>query len=641
MQMSKFIRLTKGLNDKGILIEPEKIREHIKDSNNDYYVSGYYYTDEQKKQFQSSGTVSGIEDVRTDKIWWDFDCKGDLEKARQDSLKLIDRLKAQNIDPNKLEIYFSGSKGFNVVLNLNKELTPKAVERLATQVFGKGLETLDVKLYNASRIIRVPKTKHQTSGLFKVPITYKMLQKAYISSIQDLAKDPESVKVKFEYGKYDLQDDLLKEVPKKENKTVASEEIDFSKRPKGWNKTKWALVQGNFGPGERNDACLIILATCRALNYDRNSAYYLAKSALKMSHAKYGEGEYSKDELWAQTERVYSDEWKGGQFSPKEDPFLKRISEKLGIKEEEKVLTIDAGELFNRTLNYITNIDELTVKTGIEELDKRIRMTVGMSVGLIAPPAAGKTSLALQILHNMAKEKHRCIFFSYDMYDALVGVKLLQKHTNYNQEQIYDLIKTDKGEFKKKLEEILKREYSTVDFCFWNGQSVKDIEDTILHVKEKSGQDVRFIVIDYNELVMTDYSDPTQSSAYVAQNIRRLAIEHNLCALSLFQPSKMSGDPSSEIKSYRSAKGSSAIEQSLSVILGVSRPGYSPNLSESGMDKFITVNGLKNRMGPIFSLDFHWDPIKGEIRKMTPQEKIQLEQMRAELKEENDKGWDN
>ena len=38
MQMSKYVRLTKGLNDKGILVEEDKVYDYIKTTEKYWYV---------------------------------------------------------------------------------------------------------------------------------------------------------------------------------------------------------------------------------------------------------------------------------------------------------------------------------------------------------------------------------------------------------------------------------------------------------------------------------------------------------------------------------------------------------------------------------------------------------------------------
>jgi replicative DNA helicase len=142
--------------------------------------------------------------------------------------------------------------------------------------------------------------------------------------------------------------------------------------------------------------------------------------------------------------------------------------------------------------------------------------------------------------------------------------------------------------------------------------------------------------MDYNELVITDYSEPTVASAFVAQKMREIAQRMDIACLSLFQPSKMAGSPADELTSYRAAKGSSAIEQSVSVMLGLSRPGYNPKDPDN--DRYATLSCLKNRMGPTFSLDFHWTGLTGSVRNLTEEEQSDLKKLRENIAMQKDKG---
>lgn len=636
MQMSKYVRLTRGVVDKGILIKPEELHNYVKNLNDDYYTSTYYYTQKHFEDFQKIGSVRGIKDVKTDQIWWDFDSEANLKDAKDDTITLVQRLE-QYVDVSKVDIFFSGNKGFNVILNLTKELNRRQVEGFALKL-ARDLKTFDASMYDEPQLLRVPGTKHQKSGYYKIPLTYNELTTLKKSEL--LAKASKSLSLKEARpvrNIVDINEDLFEvEEVKKELKVSSNEEFDLKNRPKGWKASKWALVQGFFKDGERNTSMLILAATCRGMGYDKLTAYYLCKGALKRSHERYGEGDYSKEELWNQVERVYGDEWQGGQFTVESEPVLKKICDRLGIVESvDKALTINSEQLMDKFTNFAKNIESLTIKTGIDILDKKIRMTVGMAVGLIAPPGAGKTSIALQMLHNMSKQGHQCIFFSYDMFDALLAQKIVLKHTDKTQDEVYNLMQNNNEEFIKQLKHIMKVEYANVEFCFQNGQSIEDIEETIKTVKDKTGKPIKFIVLDYNELVMTEYSDPTQSSAYVAQKIRQLANDHQTCILSLFQPNKFSGgDPSMEIKSYSAAKGSSAIQQSLSIILGMSRPGCTPKFAEDGWDKFATINCLKNRFGGLFSLNLYWDGKKGTVYQMDAEGFAQLKELKELVQQE-------
>jgi replicative DNA helicase len=211
------------------------------------------------------------------------------------------------------------------------------------------------------------------------------------------------------------------------------------------------------------------------------------------------------------------------------------------------------------------------------------------------------------------------------MYHSLVIQKLIQKHFKDQPEHIFERFKNGDAEYEKKVRDKLKEEYKNIEFCFDTGQTPDDIERTIKHTREKNNKDVRLVVIDYNELVLTNFSDPTQSSAFAIQKMREIASKYNCCVIVLLQPNKLAGSPSDELKSYRSAKGSSAIEQAMSVMLGISRPGYNPRKPEE--DKFLVINGLKNRMGSLFNVELSWDGLTGNVRELTDEERRLLKEI--------------
>ncbi len=248
------------------------------------------------------------------------------------------------------------------------------------------------------------------------------------------------------------------------------------------------------------------------------------------------------------------------------------------------------------------------------------------------------TSLCLQILNSMSKSNELAVFFSYDMYHSHVIQKLIQKHLKIEEEQIVNAFKNNDEVVINKVKNVLETEYKNVEFCFKTGQTHLDMIETIKHAEEKTGKKCRLAVVDYSELVITDFSDPTQASAHVIQKIREIAISYNLSAIVLLQPSKMTGTPADEIKSYRSAKGSSSIEQACTLMLGMSRPGYDPRHPED--DRFLTISCLKNRMGGLFALDLHWDGLTGTIRSLTDEERDHLNAIRLakEMEQENPGG---
>jgi hypothetical protein len=120
-----------------------------------------------------------------------------LERARSDVRKLLAFFKNKfALSESALRVYFSGSKGFHVFINpyamgvkpridlhhINKFIVENLVALLQ-------LESLDQGVYGSRRMIRMPNSIHQSSGLFKVELKHEELSDLeYV--IDHLAKGP-------------------------------------------------------------------------------------------------------------------------------------------------------------------------------------------------------------------------------------------------------------------------------------------------------------------------------------------------------------------------------------------------------------------------------------------------------------------
>jgi len=61
-------------------------------------------------------------------------------------------------------------------------------------------------------------------------------------------------------------------------------------------------------------------------------------------------------------------------------------------------------------------------------------------------------------------------------------------------------------------------------------------------------------------------------------------------------------------------------------MLGLSRPGYDPRKPEQ--DKYFTINCLKSRTGPSFTIDLSWSGLRGNIGELSYEEEAELKQLR-------------
>jgi KaiC/GvpD/RAD55 family RecA-like ATPase len=629
-----YSRLCHGVRDKGILVDPVEIDTLI-NNDSDWYQSVFYYNQDQYLQFSQLGTIKGIKDVVTNRIVFDFDNEKDPDLARAEAQKLIYKLTELGVKEKDFELYFSGNKGFNIVLTVNKLLSPAQVQAFAEKI-GDGIN-YDKSLYDAAQILRIPGTKHQKSKLYKIPLTFGQLFNLSLADIKLKASNLDLITDTFAWDVVSLPDELFnvqKPVKKDIIKNKFLDKIDFTQKPSNWKNCKWSLLQGYFGhdQGERHHALTILAATCRGLGYDKESTYYLCKSALKKQANRTGREEFGKDELWNNIieQSIFADGWEGGQFSCKTDPWLKTYCNALGehkCKVSDEVDTnLKASDMYKVFEDYALNFENNIIKIGIPSMDDHVTLIASSLAGLLGQPGAGKTSFALNYLLNTSLRGIQSMFFSLDMGLPIIYAKLVQKEAGLDFKTVMKLYKTD-PKLAKEYAADIDKQYKNVTFNFRSGLTVADMKNAVKEQQEKSGTKVKLVIIDYLECIAGPYSDPMANSGFIANQLKDMANELNVCVLLLLQTQKHSTpDISDPLLSLKGVKGSSLIEQSCSTILTLWRDGYNP--SHTSDDKYISFAIVKNRFGSLWKDDYHWQGVTGDIRDLSPEERDELKNFR-------------
>lgn len=620
----------------------DNIYKHITNTSKDWYTSIFQYSEEHFNKLKETGSLAGSTGLKTEYLVFDLDSKANIEKAKEDALTLCNRLLKLGVPEKGINICFSGSKGFSITIKTNKLLTFDEFASIH-QNLTEGLETNDTTVVDQQRIFRVPGTRHQVTGLYKFPLTLQELKDIAIGTIKNGAEDINNTSIQYKDTEvvdlpqsiYKLKDIKPKIVIPKIIMDVS--ELNFLNKPKGFSNCKYAILEGFFPEGYRNNALMALAATCKSLGYSKDITWNMCKASVRLQAARFGETPFDKKELWENVvEQIFRPTWDGGSYSCRKEGHLRDFCQTLGrnsCKHNEDSTTIQTKDVFNIFEDYALNYDKNVLNTGIKQLDEKCKFLVGTSSAILAPPGVGKTSISLSILNNTSKQGVHSIFYSFDMFSSMVYLRLCQKHTGYTQEKLFSLFKNkDKEVFK--LKEILEEEYKNVNFCFKSGQSADEVEETLLDTEQKIGDKVKLIIVDYNELVIASVNDPTQASAQTAQRLRQIANDRQTTSITLLQPSKLFSDPSEEAKTYQAAKGSGAIAQSLTLMLGLSRPGFSPRNPEQ--DKFVTINALKNRNGPLFTVDMGWDGLTGSITELNDEDLYELKQIREKKKLEDD-----
>ena len=157
-------------------INIKDLKENLKQYDGDTYCTVYRYDSEDQNTANFIAPLYFDLDID--------DIENNFMKVKQDLLLVMRRLKTLfNLSNKDIELFFSGSKGFHILINhkifgfepsknINKQYKKIAVD-LKTYTVNKSVDT---KIYDNKRLFRVPNTINHKTGLYKVPIGYDKIK---------------------------------------------------------------------------------------------------------------------------------------------------------------------------------------------------------------------------------------------------------------------------------------------------------------------------------------------------------------------------------------------------------------------------------------------------------------------------------
>jgi replicative DNA helicase len=645
--MTKYVRVTKLGGRAYLLPNTQDIEKFIGNKHNEsWFVSPLFYNEEHKKQFDKTKSVKGIRDVTTNRLWVDIDTK-ELTDARESTLEVCKRFLDKGFKEHNIQVTFSGNKGFHIQIETDTTMKVSEVKSICVKMFDD-IKGFDDRVYLPTQILRIPNTKHSKSKLYSIPMTYTELKENDVPETKSFAKDRRDDALNFHPATMPKEvysfKDYIKPKEEKAKKVVEHDfdftQLNFSDKPKGFTNPLYALSQGFFlgsesaDTGERQIAFLTIAANMKALGYDKEMTYGILKTTSRLQSQRTGENPYSKEKIWNDIlNSVYADSWQGG--SGKE--FMEDYTAKYDIPNDgsddetlrEIVTTLSGG--YSKFRDYVKEIDKNTIKTGIKSLDDNLTLLTGRVMGITAPPSCGKTAVAFQMLSNMSKNGVNSIYCPYDSSSSNVYMTLLMRHTGLPIKDILQKFKDDPS-YHKKAEAILERNYPNTQFVWKTTQTCDQIRKTIKHAENNSGEKIKVVFVDYLELISTDASDDTGQTKKAILGLQEIAQEENVLVIVLLQPNKIGTDLTKPFKNYNQVKGSSAINQSVSVLVSLCRPGWSPNMEN---DNYMTLTCLKNKIGGLFNVDLAWEGKRMSVRELESVEVEALKEFREATKDDD------
>ena len=160
----------------------------------DTYTTYFRYTDEMVEHVNDTGSVKGFAGkAYSPWIPFDIDSK-DIREAHKQLIHLLGNINKYGVSAEVCRIYFSGSKGFHVLLPsslVNVEPSEDIHHRFRNFAakIANGIK-LDTSIYDKVKLFRLPNTINSKSGLYKIQLNVFEVQALNAHDIKEMAKNP-------------------------------------------------------------------------------------------------------------------------------------------------------------------------------------------------------------------------------------------------------------------------------------------------------------------------------------------------------------------------------------------------------------------------------------------------------------------
>lgn len=656
--MIKYTHFKETLADKGKVIPLEDVHNKLINKDSDYYTNLFWGDEDLVKFFNEHGSIKDYHGkVLTDRLIFDFDSVNNIDLARQDTRKVINKI-VRFTNNKRIEeymaIYFSGNKGFHLEVATDQEFTPDEAKSIC-QHFAEGCETFDTVIYSFIRAFRLPNTKHNKSGLYKIPLTPQQLISLSVEDIRSMAKaQAQELPTLTPLDKVDFKPLAVVKKPAFKPVIILSDDetgirglntIDYSKCPKHTPRCFYALLRGVMVPGERSKIFFRLAAYLRNQGMTKEVAHNTLKGVARENTKLYPEAEpITKDEIWNQhiASAYGSSKWEqipGASGTTEDNELIKKYCD--AIKSECKCTfhnkaksggLVKIEEVSNSFQEFAENFDENVVLTGLSQLDMHMQIVAGTTTLLVGAAGSGKTTAALNIMELANANGQYTLFFSMDMHKHLVYQKLGVKCTNYEQHEIKDFYKNRDSQKIKEIREAIGKRYDKTIFDFSATATMEELRDKVIAAEQMVGQKIKLVVVDYASRISGPHSDRFSNAGYNALKSTEVAADTNAAWIFLCQISRQSGDGSTPLRSKRVAKESGDWEETASNVITMWRPFLGK--ADIHHDNIIKFYLAKNRMGQEVEFPVIWNGAKGLI--VDWQEDLLQETLEDLKKREND-----
>jgi len=221
-----------------------------------------------------------------------------------------------------------------------------------------------------------------------------------------------------------------------------------------------------------------------------------------------------------------------------------------------------------------------------------------------ARPSKGKTTFAINLALNVARQKKTVLFFTLEMSKEELVFRMLSILNGITVKEIQKLqYKTDI--FNQKLCELADLNLFIDD----NSRlSLFDLKTKCRKVKRKSGLDL--VIVDYIGLMQEKSQDRVQEVSKIARGIKQIAKDLDVPIIALAQLNRNIENRIDTRPKPSDLKESGEIEQTADILLFLHEPEGMDNISDGSLKDVIVS---KNRNGEIGFVQFIFNKKHGKF----------------------------
>lgn len=279
---------------------------------------------------------------------------------------------------------------------------------------------------------------------------------------------------------------------------------------------------------------------------------------------------------------------------------IKQISDQKELKDFESMESIT-----NEFLLKMKRIEEEGIqpgiRTGLPRLDQSIGgFQEGQFIIIAARPSMGKTAFALDIAKHMAKNGQRVGFFSLEMPNDQLVMRMLSSESMIKSKSMFNS-KYPLNQISRERLEVSSNSISNMTMRIDDSSTLKvgELAWKARKAKEQEGLDIIFI--DYLQLVDTETKSESrqQQVSEISRQLKALARELKIPVVALSQLSRSVEGRTDKRPMLSDLRESGAIEQDADIIMFLYRDDYYKSKDEqtSAEHQELEVSIGKNRNG--------------------------------------------